>query len=160
MISLLHKAKLILAGVLVAAGAGAIAQIGGGSGTSAPPLAVASGSFTATYTGFTSSVTATAQYRKVGGIVVLNLPPRGGISNATTFTITGLPASIAPAATIEAVAAVADNSGTSQPGRVRLTSGTTTVKLYPAMSGGSSSWTATNTKALNASVWLAYEADD
>ena len=38
MSNLLHKLKLILAGILIGAGAGAFAQVGSGVGTSAPPV--------------------------------------------------------------------------------------------------------------------------
>jgi hypothetical protein len=57
----------------------------------------ASGTFTATLTGCTTSPTGTATWYRVGNIVTLVLPSLSGISNATTCTVTGLPAGIQPA---------------------------------------------------------------
>jgi hypothetical protein len=57
----------------------------------------ASGTFTATLTGCTTSPTGTATWYRAGNIVTLVLPSLSGISNATTCTVTGLPAGIQPA---------------------------------------------------------------
>ena len=59
---------------------------------------VSSGSFTATLTGVSGSVTGTAYYSRVGPFVLLNIPSLSGASNATSLTITGLPATLWPAA--------------------------------------------------------------
>lgn len=53
------------------------------------------GTFTATATGFSGSVTGTASYIQIGKHVTLVLPHFSGTSTATTFTITGLPAGLA-----------------------------------------------------------------
>jgi hypothetical protein len=55
------------------------------------------GSFTITYTGMTASVTGTAVWVRIGGLVMLYLPAATGTSNSTSFTATGLPAVIQPA---------------------------------------------------------------
>lgn len=58
----------------------------------------ASGTFTATLTGCTTSPTGTATWYRAGGMVTLVLPASLlGISNSTSCTITGLPAGIQPA---------------------------------------------------------------
>lgn len=57
-----------------------------------------SGSFIGTFTGFTSTVTATVQYRVYNNIVYLffNTTNPTGTSNATTMTMTGLPSILFP----------------------------------------------------------------
>lgn len=69
-----------------------------------------SGSFTATLTGFSSTVTETVEWYKSLNSTVLILPlGAGGTSNATTMTMTGLPAAISPALTQAVVTRVTDN---------------------------------------------------
>lgn len=53
------------------------------------------GTFTATLTGVTTTVTGTARYVRVGKSVTLYIPALTGTSNSTACTITGIPASIA-----------------------------------------------------------------
>lgn len=55
------------------------------------------GTYTATLTGVSGSVTGTARYVRVGKHVTLYMPTLVGTSNATTCTVTGAPASIRPA---------------------------------------------------------------
>lgn len=55
------------------------------------------GTYTATLTGVSGSVTGTARYVRVGKHVTLYMPTLTGTSNATTCTVTGAPASIRPA---------------------------------------------------------------
>jgi len=50
-----------------------------------------SGTFTGTYTGFTTVVTGAVNYTFANGVIVFNVFNTGGTSNATTFTITGGP---------------------------------------------------------------------
>lgn len=57
----------------------------------------ASGTFTATLTGCTTSPTGTATWYRVGSIVTLVIPEVVGTSNSTSCTMTGLPAAIQPA---------------------------------------------------------------
>lgn len=49
------------------------------------------GSFVLTLTGFSTTVTTTVLYIKIGPLVVLTVPTATGTSNATTFTATGIP---------------------------------------------------------------------
>jgi hypothetical protein len=57
------------------------------------------GTWTATFTGMTASVTGTARYVRVGKQVTLYLPALSGTSNSTAGNITGMPAAILPART-------------------------------------------------------------
>lgn len=68
-----------------------------------------SGSFTGTFTGFTTVVTGTCQWAKAGNVVVLYFPVAFGTSNATGFTMTGMPATIQPA-TLTQLARLPDSS--------------------------------------------------
>lgn len=54
------------------------------------------GSFTVTGTGFTTTITGTAYYTKIGNAVSLSIPDLAGTSNTTSFTITGLPVELRP----------------------------------------------------------------
>jgi hypothetical protein len=54
------------------------------------------GTFTATLTGVSGSVTGTAYYVKTGKSVILYLPSLTGTSNASTCTVTGMPSAIFP----------------------------------------------------------------
>jgi hypothetical protein len=97
-----------------------------GSGTAA--LAVfEEQTFTATGTGFTTTVTGTARYVRVGNHITLRLPSLTGTSNASTFTVTGLPAGIAVASQIYQMVLV-QNAGAYQTGMIRL--GGTTIELW------------------------------
>lgn len=49
------------------------------------------GSFTFTGTGFTTTLTDTAYYTKIGNQVTIKIPSIAGTSNTTACTITGLP---------------------------------------------------------------------
>lgn len=52
------------------------------------------GSFTMSHTGFTTGVTSTVTWARIGKLVMLNTGTVTGTSNATTWTGTGLPADI------------------------------------------------------------------
>lgn len=104
------------------------------------------GSFTATLTGVTTSVTGTARYVRVGKSVTLYLPPLVGVSNSTSCTITGMPAAIASSRQQSfPVPAITDNStsysgfliwnGTGPIQFVRWTSSTTLVAFTFTNSG-------------------------
>jgi hypothetical protein len=54
------------------------------------------GSFTATLTGMSTTVTGTIRYSVEGAIVALSWPDITGTSNSTAMTVTGMPAVIAP----------------------------------------------------------------
>jgi hypothetical protein len=55
------------------------------------------GTFTATFTGMTTTVTGTARYVRIGKQVTICWPTLSGTSNSTSGAVTGLPAGIAPA---------------------------------------------------------------
>lgn len=65
-------------------------------GTNCPGNIVTTGTFTATFNGFTASVTSTASYVLMGKMACVTIPPAAGTSNTTSFTITGFPAGIRP----------------------------------------------------------------
>lgn len=118
------------------------------------------GTFTITYTGFTTGVTATAQWSRIGKLVILNLPSATGTSNAATMTATGLPAAITPATNSPYIAASSiafQNGGSAgNPGTIDMqvnTAGTITFFL----SGGASNWTSSATsKGLSHATQIAY----
>lgn len=118
------------------------------------------GTFTITYTGFTAGVTGTAQWSRIGKLVILNLPSATGTSNAATMTATGLPAAITPATNSPYIAASSiafQNGGSAgNPGTIDMqvnTAGTITFFL----SGGASNWTSSATsKGLSHATQIAY----
>jgi len=63
---------------------------------SAPVFDHMDGSFTATLTDLTTTVTTEIKYTVVGRIVTLYIPSASGTSNSTSFTITGLPIILTP----------------------------------------------------------------
>ena len=101
--------------------------------------------FTATGTGFTVNPTGTAEYVRIGRIVLLFLPELTGTSNATTFTVTGMPAAIQPTNISYQLARMVDNGGEII-GLIELIAASSTINLY-ASSGGAA-WTAAGTKTL------------
>ena len=143
-------ARTLLAGATTGAMQGTL-----GLGTAAVE-AYTPGTFTATATGMTASVTATATYVKMGRQVTLMLPVLLGTSNAATLTVTGLPAALAPAAYVLTMAVIIDN-GAAAFGTVEITAGTTTISVNPSVAGGTP-WTSSGTKALY-SVLLSYIAN-
>jgi len=110
------------------------------------------GTFTATLTGMTTSVTGTARHVRVGKAVCLFLPTLSGTSNATTAQVTGLPAIIQPTQTSWQVVRITDNSLDAF-GVVRFNSASGTLDVFPSFTAGA--WTATGTKTLYATM-LAY----
>lgn len=99
-------------------------------------------SYTGTVTGFSTAITKTIYYTKVGNLVVVDTQEIGATSNATTKTITGAPAAIQPStANKRFVGNVSDNGGTYVPGMVIFNGGTFTI--YPNLTGGN--WTASGT---------------
>lgn len=116
------------------------------------------GSWTATYTGF-SSLSATAKYIRIGKQVTLLLPSATGTSNSTSYTISNLPAAIAPATAqwVPLDLNVFQNNSTLQTAsdlvEVRVDAGTTITFLR---AGSSTGWTASGTKGLTASIPITY----
>jgi hypothetical protein len=73
--------------------------------------AYATGSFTGTLTGCTTSPTGTIFYTIIGNQVTLDIPQFTGTSNATTKTITGAPSAIFPTTQKRMTCISVDNGG-------------------------------------------------
>lgn len=102
-------------------------------------------SYTGTVTGYSTAITKTIYYTKVGNIVVLETQEIAATSNATTKTITGAPASIQPAtANKRFIANVSDNGGAYVPGMAIFNGGTWSI--YKDLAG--SAWTASGTAVI------------
>lgn len=111
------------------------------------------GTFTATLTGVTTTVTGTARYVVVGKQVTLYLPSLYGTSNTTACTITGLPAAIWPARTTHMAVSVVRDNGMNSGGFIGVGPGTGTIDLYRYSSG-----TPTNVFSSGNDKGLFYEA--
>jgi hypothetical protein len=114
------------------------------------------GTFNATATGFTGSLTPgeptitwTLSSTMLGPIVSLNIPGFTGTSNATTLTITGMPSSLYPARNQLQLYAGVENGGATSayPGSVVIGS-TGTMTFWPAADVGATAWTNTGTKGI------------
>ncbi len=107
---------------------------------------LASGSFTGTLTGCTTSPTQTIDFIKNGNVVTLY--PRGdftGTSNTTAKTITGMPTAIRPARLQQFTGIATDNGGTPAATYVTIaTSGV--ISAQPNL--GTSSWTNSGTATI------------
>jgi len=122
----------------------------------------ASGSFTATLTGFTANPTGTVQWRKNGSTVTLFIPTQiSSTSNATTMTMTGLPAAIQP---VNAVRVIADGlinntvigfgNGTIAAAGSVITFGIITAGAFTFNTVG---FTASSTKGIEAGWMVTYQ---
>lgn len=107
-------------------------------------------SFTATATGFSSTITGTAYYRKIGDTVVLDLPALAGTSNAATFTITGIPAEIRPANYKYFPVMVKDNTGTYQMGWMTINNSDTATLYITTSAAAANTWTSSGQKGVRA----------
>ncbi len=88
----------------------------------------ASGTFTITLTGVTTTVTGTAHWVRGPVGVILEIPTLAGLSNSTTGTLTGLPIEIRPGRAQTAAVARVRNAGTVASGAARVeTDGTITL---------------------------------
>ena len=70
------------------------------------------GTFTFTGTGFTTTITGTAYYTKIGNQVTLRIPDIAAVSNTTLCTITGLPVELRASAAYTSYARVYNASTT------------------------------------------------
>lgn len=116
------------------------------------------GSFTATLNGCTSAITGTAQWVRVGKLVMLTLPALTGTSNSVSMTVSGLPTAIQPLtiAIQNIPVGSAENNGvqgnTNVAAQVLGVSNTITFTL----AGSAVGWTATGTKGLPNTSTLCY----
>lgn len=118
------------------------------------------GTFTATYTGMTASVTCTATWARVGKVVTLTFCTATGTSNSTAFTMTGLPSAIQPSALAQHVSVAGDamtNNSITVTGiaGAGFAAGSGTVTFF--LAGSSTGWTASNTKGFNANASVSYQ---
>jgi hypothetical protein len=115
---------------------------------------ITSGTFTATLTGMTTTVTATAKYTIAGNIVVIGIPTTTGTSNAATFSITGLPSSLQPSSLTQTAYFDSENAGAGALAQAVVTPGSATISFgIGAISGSfleftASGWTPSGTKGL------------
>lgn len=132
-----------------------------GTGTSKivfPNLGQAIGTFTATFTGVTATVTGSVKYVTDGSRVTLDFPFLTGTSNATGRTITGVPTALQPVSTKVFPALTVDNGANSVWGVATLTGGGGTITLAPSAVNSASNWTnsgATSVSAMELTYTLA-----
>lgn len=110
------------------------------------------GTFTVTLTGFTTTVTGTARYVKMGPFVLLFLPEMTATSNATTMTATGMPAALQPTQVAAGLFRGVDSG--SQASRYWRLNVSTTIDFFtgPTFAG----WTASGTKGIQSGFWIPY----
>jgi hypothetical protein len=117
------------------------------------------GTFTITYTGMSTTVTATAKWSRNGNQVLLILPAASGTSNALTFTATGLPASIQPATTHQAIcnalnAGCFEDNTTGTTASITMTASSGTITFGKGGVGGN--WTNSGTKGVLNALAIGY----
>jgi hypothetical protein len=127
--------------------------LGGGS------QAVTTGSFTASFTGFSSTPTPTCTWIKIGNTVILNIPATTATSNAATFGFTGLPAAIQTATSgTEQPGPPAEDNGGSAATWVNFASGTVTFSksVSYGVPGSFAGWTSSGTKGFQFNIVITY----
>ena len=103
------------------------------------------GTFTMTHTGFTTAVTSTATWYRIGKLVTINTGTVSGTSNATTWTATGLPVGLQTSLSqIIGLADMEDNSAAVFGNVALATSSSTLTFGKGANSGGA--WTNAGSK--------------
>jgi hypothetical protein len=108
---------------------------------------VEAGSFTATLTGVSTTVTGTAYYVKQRNQVSIQLPTLSGTSNAVTCTITGLPPSLTPARVQGNTPALIADNGAFAFGIIQLQA-TGVISCFKSATATGSDWTNTGTKTI------------
>lgn len=104
------------------------------------------GTFTATLYGVSGTVTGTANYVRIGSMVVIHLPQLSGTSNATNFGFSGIPASIRPSTDVKVGSfSFVDNGTFFAGGEGYLQTDGFAVFLR---NGSLTGWTNTGTKAI------------
>lgn len=110
-------------------------------------MAPLEGTYIATYTGFTTTISVTASWYKIGDVFCTSIPGALGTSNATTFTITGLP-SAAQITTAQAGGSVPiENNTIPASGGWNLGTGSLVILVLNTPSF-SDVWTASGTKGI------------
>ena len=115
-----------------------------------------SGTFTATLTGFSGSVTGTVRYLIKGNLVTLRVPSAiSGTSDATGFTMTGIPAIVNPGNANFAVPGVFTDNGINVHGwAFNGVEGTIAFRTEAPISAAG--WTSSGTKGLPADWTIIY----
>lgn len=144
------QAQFVLANSIIqrlSAGPSAIAGLGP-TASALVDMTPDRGTFTLTGTGFSSTVTSTATWYRIGNIVALNIGTLQGTSNATTFTATGLPAAITPNVTqSQPCFDMLDNSAGTV-ATAQFNSGSATITFQKSF-GVTTAWTNGGTKGVN-----------
>ena len=116
---------------------------------------ITSGTFTATLTGMTTTVTAPAIYTIAGEIATITIPFVTGTSNANTFEITGVPSILQPASNQPLFPFIAENTGLNNPfgyGQL-ITGGVIQLSLMTVVGSlvelVSNAWPTSGTKGFN-----------
>jgi hypothetical protein len=119
-----------------------------------------SGSFTATLSGFTTTVTGACQWKRSGSKIALLVPSAiTGTSNATSMNMTGMPSSIKMATTrVRALCVVKDN-GADVLGlaSVQLTADSNSISFGVGAAAGN--FTNSGTKGLSAGTMILWDSD-
>lgn len=105
-------------------------------------------SYTGTVTGYSTGITKTIYYTKIGNFLCIDVPDIAGTSNSTSKTITGAPVAAQPTSLKRVNGGVSNNGGTYVSGLMNYQSGTFT--MYPDIQG--SNWTASGTAAINSFI--------
>ncbi len=111
------------------------------------------GSFIATITGMTATVTGTAFYSITNNVVALYFPALNGTSNTTACTITGLTAAITPTTIHQGLPVVVEDNGVNIIGRADVGSNSIITLFYGA---ASSVFTNSGPKGLPAGAVITY----
>lgn len=114
--------------------------------TSNQVVTSATGSFTGTLTGCTTSPTGSIIWIKTGNIVTLTIPSITGTSNSTSCTVTGIPTRLQPSAARTVTGSYQDN-GISAIGLFQI-SNTGVLTIFNA-AGNSAFFTGSGTKGIN-----------
>lgn len=116
------------------------------------------GTFTITYTGFTTTVTCTAKWTKMGDIVQMHLCGATGTSNATTMTATGIPTEIQAATGQYVLCGNAENNSVVLSTAGILINTGSTAWSFSVGPGQSVAWTSSNVKGVtNAGCDFSYQ---
>lgn len=110
------------------------------------------GTFTATLTGVSGTVTGTASYVRNGRMVFLTIPTMSGTSNSTSMGVSGLPAAIQPSFDQWAWGGLAANNGATVTSRTDALVNSAGGTITFALGGSTTGWTSSGTKGPNTST--------
>ena len=117
------------------------------------PFTVGSGNFTATLTGFTTTVTTAVYWQQIGYMVMWKIEGSTGTSNSTAFGMTGIPTALLPATnTTMPMGYTLSDNGSTVYGDISFGGGGQPVFTK----AGSTLWTASGTKGIFDNVNICY----